>query len=104
MIFFLVCFIMYFKNNNNPLLLLGFSNTYTGGYIGNDERYPINETTNQTQLYNICKNYEKKKLLDVLQNDKISINTKLDLLHDNSVKPINLTAGGLMDNFNFTIS
>ena len=34
---------------------------------------------------------------------KISINTKLDLLNDNAVKPINLTAGGLMDDFNFAM-
>jgi hypothetical protein len=100
MIFFLVCFIIYFKKDNKSCLSIAFSNTYKG----NDERYPINETNNQTQLYNIYKNYEKKKLLDVLQNDKISINTKLDLLHDNSIKPINLKAGGLFDDFNFTLS
>ena len=44
---------------------------------------------------------ENKKLLDILENDKISINTKLNLLEDNTIKPINLTAGGLMDDFNF---
>jgi hypothetical protein len=70
---------------------------------GNDERFPINETTNEGQMNNIYINHEKKKLLDILQNDKVSINIKLNLLHDNNIKPINLTASGLMDDFNFTI-
>jgi ethanolamine utilization protein EutP (predicted NTPase) len=79
-----------------------FSNTnYRSVYTGNDERYPINETNNDVEIYNIYKNHENKNLLDILQNDKISINTKVDLLKDNTIKPINLTAGGLMDDFNF---
>jgi len=107
MIFLLLCFIMYLKKyiNNNSYLLSTFSNTnYRSVNSGNDERYPTNETNNETEIYNIYKNHENKKLLDILQNDKISINTKLDLLHDNTIKSINLTAGGLMDDFNFTIS
>ena len=104
--FLLLCFIVYFKKyiNNNSYLLSTFSNTnYRSVNSGNDERYPINETNNEAQMNNIYINHEKKKLLDILQNDKISINIKLNLLHDNSIKPINLTAGGLMDDFNFTI-
>jgi len=104
--FLLLCFIIYYKKyiNNNSYLLSTFSNTnYRSLYTGNDERYPINDTNNEVEIYNIYKNHENKKLLDVLQNDKISINIKLDLLQDNTIKPINLTAGGLMDDFNFTI-
>ena len=104
--FLLLCFIVYFNKyiNNNSYLLSTFSNTnYRSVNSGNDERYPINETNNEAQMNNIYINHEKKKLLDILQNDKISINTKLDLLEDNTIKPINLTAGGLMDDFNFTI-
>jgi hypothetical protein len=104
--FLLLCFIIYFKKyiNNNSYLLSTFSNTnYRSANSGNDERYPINETNNEAQMNNIYINHEKKKLLDILQNDKISINIKLNLLHDNAIKPINLTAGGLMDDFNFTI-
>jgi hypothetical protein len=104
--FLLLCFIIYYKKyiNNNSYLLSTFSNTnYRSVYTGNDERYPINDTNNEVEIYNIYKNHENKKLLDVLQNDKISINIKLDLLQDNTIKPINLTAGGLMDDFNFTI-
>ena len=104
--FLLLCFIIYFKKyiNNNSYLLSTFSNTnYRSVNSGNDERYPINETNNEAEIYNIYKNHENKKLLDILQNDKISINTKLDLLEDNTIKPINLTVGGLMDDFNFIL-
>ena len=104
--FLLLCFIIYFKKyiNNNSYLLSTFSNTnYRSVNSGNDERYPINETNNEAQMNNIYKNHENKKLLDILQNDKISINIKLNLLEDNIIKPINLTAGGLMDEFNFTM-
>ena len=104
--FLLLCFIIYFKKyiNNNSYLLSTFSNTnYRSVNSGNDERYPINETNNEAEIYNIYKNHENKKLLDILQNDKISINIKLNLLEDNIIKPINLTAGGLMDEFNFTM-
>jgi hypothetical protein len=107
MMFLLVCFILYYKKDttNNSYLLSTFSNTnYRSVYTGNDERYPTNETNNEAQINNIYKNHENKKLLDILQNDKISINTKLNLLEDNTIKPINLTAGGLMDDFNFTMS
>jgi hypothetical protein len=104
--FLLLCFIIYFKKytNNNSYLLATFSNTnYRSVYSGNDERFPINDTNNDAQITNIYINHERKKLLDILQNDKISINTKLNLLEDNTIKPINLTAGGLMDDFNFII-
>ena len=104
--FLLVSFIIYLKiyKNDKSCLLSTFSNTnYRSESSGNDGRYPNNETNNDSQLYNMYKNYERKKLLDILQNDKISINTKLYLLENNSIKPINLTAGGLMDDFNFTM-
>jgi len=106
MIFLLLCFVMSFKKYiNDSYLQSTFSNTnYRSVYKGNDERYPINETNNDVEIYNIYKNHERKKLLDILQNNKISINTKLYLLQDNTIKPINLTAGGLIDDYNFTIS
>ena len=104
--FLLLCFVIYFKKyiNNKYYLLSSFSNTnHRSIYTGNDERYSINETNNEYEIYNIYKNHENKKLLDILENDKISINTKLNLLQDNTIKPINLTAGSLMDDFNFTM-
>jgi hypothetical protein len=97
---------LYFKKyiRNNSKLLSSFSNTnYRSIYTGNDERYSINETNNESEIYNIYKNHENKKLLNILENDEISINTKLDLLDDNTFKSINLTTGGLMNDFNFTI-
>jgi hypothetical protein len=107
--FLLLYFIIYFKKyiNNNSYLLSTFSNTsHRSIYTGNDERYPINDTNNEVEvynIYNIYKNHEKKNLLDILQNDKVSINIKLNLVEDNTIKPINLTSGGLMYDFNFTI-
>ena len=104
MMFLLVCFILYYKKDtiNNSYLFSTFSNTkHRSVYTGNDERFPINETNNEAEIYNIHRNNEKKKLLDILENDKISINTKLDLLQDNTIKPINLTVSGLMNDFNF---
>ena len=68
---------------------------------GNDERYRIerNETEIKTQLFNLKQNFEKKQMLEFLQNDKISIHTKLDTLKDNSIKAYNLKAGGLINDF-----
>jgi len=97
---------LYFKKyiRNNSKLLASFSNTYHRNiYSGNDERYPVNETNNYIELNHIYKNHENKKLLNILENDEISINTKLDLLKDSSIKPMNLKAGGLMNDFNFTL-
>ena len=93
----------YGKNHLN--LLFKKSNTfqlYNKKSSGNDERYPINET-NTIQLYKINEFYKKKILLDTLQNKSISINTKLNLLKDNSVKPTNLKAGGLFKDFDFKL-
>jgi hypothetical protein len=70
------------------------------GKLGCDERFAINETANDgIQLYNIYQNLEKKKLLDKLQSSNISIIQKLYLLEDNSIKPPDIKAGGLMDDF-----
>ena len=85
-----------FPNNLNTYL-----NDKTSS--GNDERYEtkINETDIKMQLYNLQQNFEKKRLLDILQDDKVSINTKIKLLKDNSVKAPNLKAGGLFNLFDF---
>ena len=104
--FLLLCFMLYFKKyiRNNSNSLSSFSNTYYRTiYSGYDERYPVNQTDNDVQLNNIYRNNKNKNLLDILQNDKISINKKLDLLKDNSIKPTNLKAGGLMNDYNFTL-
>ena len=103
--FFLVMFVLYYKNSFtfiSPII-----NTFPeiNGFppnTGNDERYVMNKTNDEEQIYNIYQNLEKKKLLDKLQNKNLSIITKLDLLQDNSIKSPNFTAGGLFDDFDFT--
>jgi len=116
--FLTICFIVILKKNyrNLDYLFSEKSNTlfseksntlynkdYTYKHIlGNDERYSKNETDTK-EINKIIENFHKKKLLNILQDDKVSINTKLDLLKDNNIKPANLKSGGLMDDFNFKI-
>jgi hypothetical protein len=82
-------------------------NTYLNAKVssGNDERYTIekNETEIKIQLCNLKKMFEKKRLLDILQDDNESINTKFELLKDNSIKAPNLKAGGLLNEFDFNL-
>ena len=69
----------------------------SGGY---DKRFPLNNTkSNNIELYNIAILLEKKKLLDILQNEKVSLLTKIFLLNDNTIKPHNIFAGNLMSDF-----
>ena len=86
-------FYINFKNRNTYLIAKKRS--------GNDERYSIerNETEIKTQLVNFQQNLEKKRILEILQNEKISIHTKLDVLKDNSIQTYNLRAGGLINDF-----
>ena len=93
--------IIYDNIVNDNFNIINFQ-LYNKKSSGNDERYPINET-NTIQLYKINEFYKKKILLDTLQNKSISINTKLNLLKDNSVKPTNLKAGGLFKDFDFKL-
>lgn len=76
----------------------GFSSNIK--FSGKDERYSENEVVETTKLY---ENIQNKKFLDVLQDDNISMCNKLEMLKDNSVKPSNLYAGGLMEDFEFDI-
>lgn len=66
---------------------------------GNDERHIKNITQYELEIKNFRKNWENKKLLDILEDNTVSINYKLDLLTDNSVKGSNITAGGLINEF-----
>jgi hypothetical protein len=86
-------------NNLNTLQVLTNKNK-TSGY---DYRYPINETNleNNCDIYKIQMNLNKKRVLDILQDKNVSINTKLDLIKDNGIKPPNIFAGGLMKDFDF---
>lgn len=79
------------------------SNKYNSKKLsGYDERFPLNNTNSDNiELYNIAIFLEKKKLLDILQNENVSLMTKIFLLNDNTIRPHNIFAGGLMDNFDF---
>ena len=69
-------------------------------FSGKDERYSENEVVETNKLY---ENIQNKKILDVLQDNTISIYNKLEMLRDDSIKPCNLHAGGLMEDFEFDI-
>jgi hypothetical protein len=74
---------------------------------GLDERYGnTSEYDNETQrgvLNKIKINIAKKRLLDVLEDNKTAVNHKLKLIEEhfdsNSVKSHNLNAGGLFRDF-----
>jgi len=74
-------------------------NTNFVNEYGFDNRFPNNKNT--TEIQNIRKFFENKNKLDVLQNENININIKLELIKDNDIKSPNLLEGGLMRNFDF---
>lgn len=72
---------------------------YNGGI---DERYLTNKTHDNNYFnYKMMTLYKKQKLFTILKNEKISINEKLELLEDNSVKAPDLFAGGLFKDSDF---
>lgn len=91
------------KTNTLPIKQ---KNIFSKGYCsnikfsGNDERYPENEVEELNKVY---ENIQNKKYLDFLQDNNVSINNKLEMLRDNSIKAPNLHAGGLMEDFEFDI-
>ena len=73
---------------------------------GEDDRFPKagHEILNFEIMYKIGKIYHYKKLLDTLTNDAISIQHKLSLigpLKDNEVISIDITKGGLLNDWDF---
>ena len=80
---------------------------------GYDQRYPKNITNdnnntnddgNKTyEIYKLFLLYDKKQLLDILENERISINTKLELVKNNSIIAPNLSAGGLFRDWDYDI-
>jgi len=104
--FFLLLFLTYIQKNKF-IILNENSNTFNkvknnSKYNGFDNRYiHINETEEQEELYKIHKHFENKKLLDILQNENVSLITKLILLQDNRIKSHNIFAGGLTKDFDF---
>jgi len=82
---------------------------------GYDEKYEKNMTivniTTTNEIEKLILLYNKKRILDILQNKKISTNTKLDVINTNfdkfekldnfNIKPSNLKAGGLFKDSDF---
>ena len=73
--------------------------------VGYDERYNSTED-NSEEIYEITKNYHKMLLLDKLLDDNIPIMSKIKLLIDNNhltdeTKNINITTGGLFDDYDY---
>ena len=60
MMFFLVMFILYYKSSLHEISSRLNTFPETKGNAGYDERFPINETIDRLQLYNIYQNLEKK--------------------------------------------
>ena len=86
------------KNN-----ILSTTNLYSKKTSGNDERYEtdVDEIDIHEKIYILRKNFEKKRLLDILQNENISINSKLEELKDNRFTPPDIKSGGLFNDFDF---
>ena len=97
--------IIFFNSNDLPIKnrLVFLKRVYKNKFNGTDDRYPASENITEEEKYKTFKNYENKRKLDILQNEYISIYDKLDLLNDPSIKPYNLNAGGLMDDYEFEL-
>jgi hypothetical protein len=100
--------------NNSGLFLNNSKSSNTFKNKISDEKYNgfdhriINETKEKHEkhekelnLYKIAKYFEKKKILDILENKNVSLTTKLLLLQDNRIKTSNIFEGGLMRDFDF---
>jgi 6-pyruvoyl-tetrahydropterin synthase len=104
---FLVLLYLIYNQKKTSNLFLHNSNTLRNKvvsekYNGYDHRN-LNDMnkTSQVTLYKIQQHFEKKKILDLLQDTNISLTTKILLLQDSSIKPSNLYGGGLMKDFDF---
>lgn len=61
-------------------------------------------TENPAQLYRISRYFEKKRLIETLENPHLSIDAKKRLVEDRCIKGPNLFAGGLMKDYLFDIN
>ena len=94
------------EKKNEDVQVNNTGNTQANKRHGYDNRYIANETEIQMQKYNIYKNFEKKNLLDILQNDNLSIYYKLYILSldNNEIQSLNIKSGGLMKDFDFDLN
>jgi hypothetical protein len=78
-------------------------NLYSGG--GFDYRHNITENVDDELIYNISRFFYKQKILKTLQDDTVSINTKLEHIYkynsenNPSICGPNINAGGLWDDW-----
>jgi hypothetical protein len=107
-----ICFAFCALNNNNNKLMsnkpLDFEDIRKTGL---DERVSKmdnidNDKVNNELLEKIHENFHKKRLLDILENNQISIIKKMDilnqyLLYNSTSLHANLFAGGLLDDWDF---
>jgi len=96
----LCCLLLFYIFYNKFTLYPKVKSLYLSS--GLDERIVISNITNKyanndVEINKIKTNYKKKMLLDKLLDAEMPILEKLKLLKDNSIKPPNVTAGGLKD-------
>lgn len=108
-LFYIKSFFIKLYKKNFVFMTINNSNTLYNNYTlsGRDNRYPMYEKKTK-MINNIYKFNIKKYVLDILENNNISINDKIlllqkhDLLNDSKdIKTIDLTAGNLMKNYNY---
>ena len=113
-LYFSLCAINRTKTNNEQLIIsknIDFKHTRNAGL---DER--VSKTNNiidtnklnNELLKKIDENFYKKRVLETLQNNELSTIKKMEvlnhyLLYIHTEEPINLFAGGLLDEWDFEI-
>lgn len=79
-----------------------FNTNYTSGC---DLRYKIFNIDNQTEIFNIKKNFKYKSILSYLENENNSLYSKYNLLEENDLINDTLNSdifkGGLLDDWNY---
>jgi len=84
--------------------LFAFRNYKFQERLGYDERFPLTE--DKTLIKKIIENHEKKELLVYLNSENVSIFDKINKISEfygNMPKPMNISSGGLLDDWNFEI-
>jgi hypothetical protein len=112
MLIFVICFIygcilnnQKLNNNKSVKTLLYFKDNIITNNTGKDERYINFVKEEDCSLEKIKELFDKKKILNILQSNDVSIFTKLSLLKlsEEEVKPFNIFSGGLLNDFKFDI-
>ncbi len=82
----------------NLLLEMSYSNYRKRN--GMDYRHISNSTQHMDELHRIYRIFQIDKTLQILRNPAIPDHIKLDLIEKHGITPANISAGGLMDDFN----